>query len=81
MWFKRNLPLLDAIQHIPPHAKFLKGLCTHKSKLRNHLSKKVFRTKKVSLIVRITPPKYKDPSTMTILCLIGDTTVHQALLD
>ena len=30
---KVNIPLLDAIKHIPSYAKFLKDLCTFKSKL------------------------------------------------
>ena len=77
---KINLPLLNAIQQIPLYAKFLKDLCTHKHKLRNHFSIKVFLTEKVSSIVQNTPPKYKDLGTPTTLCLIDDTADHRALL-
>jgi len=31
-----NIPLLDAIKHIPRYAKFLKELCTHKRKLKGN---------------------------------------------
>jgi len=33
---KINIPLLDAIQQIPSHAKFLKDYCTHKRKFQDH---------------------------------------------
>jgi hypothetical protein len=69
---KINIPLLDAIQQVPAYAKFLKDLCTQKRKSRNHIPKKVLLTEHVSsLIQHNTPPKFKDPGTPTISCIIG----------
>jgi hypothetical protein len=64
---KINIPLLDAIQQVPAYAKFLKDICTHKRKCRNHIPKKVLLTEHVSsLIQHNTPPKFKDPRAPTI---------------
>lgn len=75
-----NIPLLDAIQQIPTYAKFLKDLCTVKRKL--NMQKKAFLTEQVSAIIQNnTPPKYKDPGSPTIACVIGSSKIGQALLD
>ncbi|KAG6721654.1 hypothetical protein I3842_03G122900 [Carya illinoinensis] len=75
-----NIPLLDAIQQIPTYAKFLKDLCTVKRKL--NVQKKAFLTEQVSAIIQTnTPPKYKDPGSPTIACMIGSSKIGQALLD
>jgi hypothetical protein len=64
---KINIPLLDAIQQVPAYAKFLKDICTHKRKCRNHIPKKVLLTEHVSsLIQHNPPPKFKDPRAPTI---------------
>ncbi|XP_062155263.1 uncharacterized protein LOC133863335 [Alnus glutinosa] len=79
---KINLPLLDAIKQVPAYAKFLKDLCTQKRKSRNHIPKKVLLTEHVSsLIQHNTPPKFKDPGSPTISCIIGQSEVDKALLD
>ena len=60
----------------------MKDLCTHKCKPQSHISKKVILTKQVSFILRcITPPKYKDPGTPTIPCIIRDHLIKKGLLD
>ncbi|XP_042964676.1 uncharacterized protein LOC122298901 [Carya illinoinensis] len=75
-----NIPLLDAIQQIPTYAKFLKDLCNVKRKL--NVKKKAFLTKQVSAIIQSnTPPKYKDPGSPTIACMIGNSKIGHALLD
>ncbi|XP_057983806.1 uncharacterized protein LOC131168422 [Malania oleifera] len=75
-----NIPLLDAIKQIPTYAKFLKDLCTVKRKL--NVQKKAFLTEQVSAIIQNhTPPKYKDPGSPTISCVIGNSKIRQALLD
>ena len=77
---KINIPLLDAIKQIPSYAKFLKDLCTIKRKL--NVQKKAFLTEQVSAIInQNSPPKYKDPGSPTITCIIGNFRVEQALLD
>ncbi|XP_042980035.1 uncharacterized protein LOC122310219 [Carya illinoinensis] len=75
-----NIPLLDAIQQILTYAKFLKDLCTVKRKL--NVKKKAFLTKQVSAIRQNnTPPKYKNPGSPTIACMIGNSKIGHALLD
>ena len=39
-----NLPLLDAIKHVPSYAKFLKDLCTQKRRLQTQVPNKVLLT-------------------------------------
>jgi hypothetical protein len=79
---KVNIPLLDAIKQVPAYAKFLKDLCTQKMNNRKHIPKKVILTEQASsLIQHNTPPKFKDPGTPTISCIIGNTEIERALLD
>jgi len=77
---KVNIPLLDAIKHIPSYAKFLKDLCTKK---RAHQApKNVFLTANISGIIQNNMPmKYKDPGCSTISCTIETTVIDKALLD
>ncbi|XP_026417583.1 uncharacterized protein LOC113313072 [Papaver somniferum] len=81
--FKRvniNIPFLEAINHIPAYAKFLKDLCTQKRKI--HVHKRAFLTEQVSSIIQNkTPPKFKDPGSPTITCTIGDHTIDRDLPD
>ena len=44
-----NIPLLDAIKHVPSYVKFLKDLCTMKRKL--NVKKKAFLAEQVSFIL------------------------------
>ncbi|XP_042972926.1 uncharacterized protein LOC122304722 [Carya illinoinensis] len=75
-----NIPLLDAIEQIATYAKFLKYLCTVKRRL--NVKKKAFLTEQVSPIIQSNiPPKYKDPGSPTIACVIGSSKIGQALLD
>jgi hypothetical protein len=79
---KVNIPLLDAIKQVSAYAKFLKDLCTQKRKNWKHIPKKIVLTEQVSsLIQHNTPPKFKDPGTPTISCIIGNTEIERALLD
>ncbi|XP_042987493.1 uncharacterized protein LOC122315550 [Carya illinoinensis] len=75
-----NIPLLNAIEQIPTYAKFLKDLCTVKRRL--NVKKKAFLMEQVSAIIQSnTPPKYKDPDSPIIACVIGSSKIGQALLD
>ncbi|XP_042980275.1 uncharacterized protein LOC122310471 [Carya illinoinensis] len=75
-----NIPLLDTIKQISAYAKFLKDLCTVKCKL--YVQKKAFLIEQVSVIIQNhTPPKYEDPGSPTISCVIGNSKIGQALLD
>ena len=84
-----NIPLLDAIKKIPKYAKFLKDLCTHKTKLKGNEQVKMGRN--VSALIQrkndapippsTLPQKCKDPGTFTISCIIGDFTFIDVMLD
>jgi len=75
-----NIPLLDAIKHVPSYAKFLKDLCIVKRKL--NVKKKAFLAKQVSVILQNNNAlKYKDPGCPTISCFIGEHKIKRALLD
>ena len=77
---KINLPLLEMIKHVPSYAKFIKDLCTFKK--RTSVRKGTFLSSKVSAIIRNElSPKFKDPSTPTISCIIGEKKINNALLD
>ncbi|CAN6700765.1 unnamed protein product [Malus baccata var. baccata] len=75
-----NIPLLDAIKQVPRYAKFLKELCTTKKRISNKEVVQV--SENVSAILqRKLPPKYKDPGSFTIPCVIGNTKFEHAMLD
>jgi len=75
-----NIPLLDAIKHVPSYTKFLKDLCTVKRKL--NVKKKAFLAEQVSAILQNNNAlKYKDPGCPTISCFIGEHKIKRALLD
>lgn len=51
-------------------------------KRKNNVKKKTFLTESVSSIIQHhSPPKYKDPYSLTISCIIGNTRIEHALLD
>ncbi|XP_026399671.1 uncharacterized protein LOC113295555 [Papaver somniferum] len=76
----KNLPLLDAIKHVPTMAKFLKEMCIVKRDASVH--KKVFLTQQVSSIIsQKYPVKFKDPGYPIVTCVIGKQTIDNALLD
>ncbi|XP_024038426.1 uncharacterized protein LOC112097419 [Citrus clementina] len=75
-----NILLLDVIKQVPSYAKFLKDLCTKKRNL--HVTKKTFLTEQTSNLLQCKmPPKFKDPGSPTILCVIGNQLFDKALLD
>ena len=72
-----TIPLVDAIQHIPPYAKFLKRLCTPVRKpKRIHMSETTS-----SIMLSTLPRKRCDPGAPMISCEIGGKTFTQSLLD
>ncbi|XP_026383545.1 uncharacterized protein LOC113279043 [Papaver somniferum] len=77
---KINLPLLDAIKHVPDMCKFLKEMCTVKRDASVH--KNAFLTRQVSSIIsQKYPVKFKDPGCPTVTCVIGSQKIENALLD
>ena len=72
-----TIPLVDAIQHIPSYAKFLKGLCTPTRKpKRIHMSETIS-----SIMLSMLPHKRCDPGAPMISCEIGGRTFTRSLLD
>ena len=72
-----TIPLVDAIQHIPPYAKFLKGLCTPVRKpKRIHMSETIN-----SIMLSTLPRKRRDLGAPMISCEIGGRTLTRSLLD
>jgi hypothetical protein len=77
---KINIPLLDAIKHVPSYAIFLKDLCIVKRIL--NVKKKAFLAEQVSVILQNNNAlKYKDLGCPTISCFIGEHKIEKALLD
>ncbi|RDX87176.1 hypothetical protein CR513_31390, partial [Mucuna pruriens] len=82
-----NIPLLDAIKHIPKYIKFLKELCMHK---RKKMKGGVEVGGIVSVLTRnkefttgaqqALPKKCQDPKIFSIPC-IGNCTFVDAMLD
>jgi len=65
---------------MPPYVRFLKDLCT--TKRATNVPKRAFLTSNVSSIISHQMPlKCKDPGCPTISIVVGNHTIHQALLD
>ena len=72
-----TIPFVDAIKHIPSHAKFLKGICTpNRSPKRIQLSKKIS-----SIMMNSLPIKKRDLGAPMITSEIGGMTFTRSLLD
>ena len=76
-----NIPLLDAIKHVPKYAKFLKELCTSMRKLKGNEKVMFVGEYCSSILQKKLPPKLKDPSSFTIPCTISNTRFGKAMLD
>ena len=75
-----NIPLLNAIHHVPTYAKFLKELCTQKREPKIH--KKIMLSEDVSaILLNQLPQKMKDLGAPLISCVLGGVTFNKALLD
>ena len=72
-----TIPLIDAINHIPSYAKFLKGICTpHRNPNRIQLSETVS-----SIMMNSLPVKKRDPGAPMITSEIGGMSFTRSLLD
>ncbi|KAK9092516.1 hypothetical protein Syun_027427 [Stephania yunnanensis] len=75
-----NIPLLDALAHMPRYAKLLKDLCTSKGRLKGN--EKITVGENVSAILRKTlPTKCEDPGMFTVPCTIGEVEIQKAMCD
>ena len=75
-----NIPLLDAIKQVSHYAKFPKELYTNKRKLKGNEVVSVGENVSAVLQQKL-PPKYKDPGSFTIPCIIGNTHFNKVMLD
>ncbi|RDY00910.1 hypothetical protein CR513_15821, partial [Mucuna pruriens] len=83
-----NIPLLDAIKHIPNYAKFLKELCVHKRKKMKigmelgGIVSVLTRNKDFTVgAQRALPKKCRDPEIFSVPCTIGNCTFVDAMMD
>ncbi|KAK1441409.1 hypothetical protein QVD17_07278 [Tagetes erecta] len=77
---KVNLPFVEALQHMPKYAKFLKDLLTNKKKLEQ-ISTVILSEECSAVLQNKLPPKRADPGSFTIPCFIGNLSVSNALAD
>ena len=77
---KINLPFVEALQHMPKYAKFLKDLLSNKKKLES-LSTVTLGARCSALVQNKLPEKLDDPVVFTIPCLFGSSSVNHALAD
>ncbi|CAL8135446.1 unnamed protein product [Prunus armeniaca] len=76
----QNFEILDLFKQVPAYAKFLKDMCTYKRK--HNVKKTAFLAAHVSSVLQNKmPPKYKDPGSPTLSCVIGEHFIDRALLD
>ncbi|XP_076954471.1 uncharacterized protein LOC143628913 [Bidens hawaiensis] len=77
---KINLPFVEALQHMPKYAKFLKDLLSNKKKLEG-LSTVCLNEGCSAVVQNKLPEKLADPGYFTIPCLFGSSTESYALAD
>ncbi|KAD4385354.1 hypothetical protein E3N88_25522 [Mikania micrantha] len=77
---KINLPFIEALQHMPKYAKFLKDLLKRKDRL-GELSNVPLSGGCSAVILNKLPEKLTDPGIFTIPCLFGSDTQRHALAD
>ncbi|XP_076903421.1 uncharacterized protein LOC143558472 [Bidens hawaiensis] len=77
---KINLPFVEALQHMPKYAKFLKDLLSNKKKLEG-LSTVCLNEGCSAVVQNNLPEKLADPGHFTIPCLFGSSIESYALAD
>jgi hypothetical protein len=77
---KVNLPFVEALQHMPKYAKFLKDLLTNKKKLKD-VSSVILNENCSAVVQNKLPEKMSGPGSFTIPCLFGSSADHCALAD
>ncbi|XP_076916047.1 uncharacterized protein LOC143575613 [Bidens hawaiensis] len=75
-----NLPFIEAFQHMPKYAKFLKDLHKRKESLEE-LSTVPLNGECLAVVLNKVPEKLPDPGVFTVPCLFGRDTSCQALAD
>ncbi|KAK9053220.1 hypothetical protein SSX86_029852 [Deinandra increscens subsp. villosa] len=75
-----NIPIVEALVHMPKYLKFLKNMLSSKKKIRN-FPQVTLSEECSSIIQNKLPHKLSDPGSFTILCTLGSLTVRNALAD
>ncbi|XP_035838821.1 uncharacterized protein LOC118486458 [Helianthus annuus] len=75
---KINLPLIEALKHMPKYAKFLKDPLKGKDKLEE-LSNVSLNAECSAVVMKTLPKKLTDPGIFTISCLFGCDVQNHAL--
>ncbi|KAJ9557173.1 LOW QUALITY PROTEIN: hypothetical protein OSB04_011787 [Centaurea solstitialis] len=75
-----NIPFVEAIEHMPLYAKFLKDILSKKKKF-NDFETVAFSEGYEALMTKNIPPKLKDPGCFPIPCSIGGKPIRKALCD
>ncbi|XP_076926002.1 uncharacterized protein LOC143589021 [Bidens hawaiensis] len=75
-----NLLFVEALQHMPKYAKFLKGLLKRKESLEELLTVPLNR-ECYAVVLNKVPEKLPDPGIFTVPCLFGRDTSCQAFVD
>ncbi|XP_076951973.1 uncharacterized protein LOC143625553 [Bidens hawaiensis] len=77
---KINLPFIEALQHMPTYAKFLKDLLKRNDRLGEESSIPLMGDCSAVVLNRV-PEKLSDPGVFTIPCLFGSDAMSHALAD
>ncbi|XP_021991882.1 uncharacterized protein LOC110888676 [Helianthus annuus] len=77
---KINLPLIEALKHMPKYAKFLKEILKGKDKLEE-LPNVSLNVECSAVVTNSLPEKLIDPGIFTIPCLFGGDVQNHALTD
>ncbi|XP_076926454.1 uncharacterized protein LOC143589624 [Bidens hawaiensis] len=75
-----NLPFIEALQHMPKYAKFLKDILKRKECLEE-LSTVPLNRECSAVVLNKVPEKLPDPGVFIVPCLFGRDTSCQALAD
>src|SRR5262249_25556236 len=77
---KVNVPLMDALLHMPNHIKNLEDILCNKRKL-DEADEVTLSEESSAILQHKLPPKLEDLGSFTIPCTIGDLTIEDALAD
>src|SRR5262249_32146968 len=77
---KVNVPLIDALLHMPNHVKNLEDILRNKRKL-DEADVVTLSEESSAILQHKLPPKLEDPGSFTIPCNIGSLTIEDALAD
>ncbi|XP_022031027.1 uncharacterized protein LOC110931967 [Helianthus annuus] len=78
--FQINLPLIEALKHMPKYAKFLKEILKGKDKLEE-ISNVSLNVECSVVVMNSLPEKLTDPGIFMIPCLFGGDVQNHALAD